>query len=145
MTATVCVPSGIVKPANSNCPSVTGLFAADALAKQQNNNAWWGGQQLPGAESISARLSGIPSGITGWKLYLAQEYLRSYGGARPADPGAAGEPRPGAAATRACTRVRRRRCRRRRPHRHRRQRRSACRRVSSDAGASYPPFAGGGL
>ncbi|HEY7802372.1 MAG TPA: transglycosylase domain-containing protein [Dehalococcoidia bacterium] len=86
VTATVCVPSGIVKPANSNCPSVTGLFAVDALAKQNNNNAWWGGQQLPGAESISARLSGIPSGITGWKLYLAQEYLRSYGGARPTGP-----------------------------------------------------------
>ncbi|MBF6599968.1 MAG: penicillin-binding protein [Dehalococcoidia bacterium] len=86
VTATVCVPSGIVKPPNSTCPSVTGLFAADALAKQANNDAWWGGQQLPGAVPITARLSGIPAGITGWKLYLAQEYLRTLGTSRQPTP-----------------------------------------------------------
>jgi hypothetical protein len=80
--ATVCVPSGIVAKPGMNCPTVTSLFAADALAKQQNVS-WWGGQQLSSKISVNDLASGIPAEITGWKRYLAQEYQRSYHGARP--------------------------------------------------------------
>lgn len=94
--ATVCVPSGIVKQPGMNCPSVTGTFAAAALAQQ--NDHWWGGQQV--AETIGpSDVNTIPPDITGWKRYLALEYLRSYGGApAPAPPPAAAPPPPPAAA-----------------------------------------------
>ena len=75
--ATVCVPSGIVAPAGAHCPTVTGLFAQDALSKQDAR--WWGGRELPSALPLSARIDGIPAGITGWQRYLAEEYLRTYG------------------------------------------------------------------
>ena len=83
--ATVCVPSGIVATPGMRCPTVTGMFAADALAKQ-NNASWWGGQELSSVIPVAQRVAGIPAEITGWKRYLAEEYQRSYGGARPAAP-----------------------------------------------------------
>ena len=75
--ATVCVPSGIVKTPQMNCPTVTGMFAQDALSKQTPN--WWGGQ-LIGSPGNPAQ---IPEEITGWKRTLAQEYQRSGTGAAP--------------------------------------------------------------
>ncbi len=76
--ATVCVPSGIVKRPGMNCPSVTGMFAKEALAKQDDH--WWGGQ--PVETAVGANVGQVPAGITGWKRYLAGEYLRSFGGQR---------------------------------------------------------------
>ncbi len=83
--ATVCVPSGIIRKPEMKCPSVTGTFALDALAKQ--NDHWWGGQDV-GSTPDPLK---IPAEITGWKLQLAQEYLRSYG-TRPAPPRPASPP-----------------------------------------------------
>lgn len=76
--ATVCVPSGIVRQAGMVCPSVTGMFAADALARQDSH--WWGGREV--AEDTTRATSDfrVPPEITGWKRYLAQEYLRWYSG-----------------------------------------------------------------
>jgi membrane peptidoglycan carboxypeptidase len=73
--ATVCVPSGIIKTPQMNCPSVTGMFASDALSKQKPN--WWGGQMI----GSTGNPTQIPEEITGWKRTLAQEYQRS--GTRP--------------------------------------------------------------
>lgn len=73
--ATVCVPSGIVKQPGMNCPSVKGMFAASALAKQ--NDHWWGGQ--PVGQTIDPKsANNVPAEITGWKKYLADEYARMY-------------------------------------------------------------------
>lgn len=78
--ATVCVPSGLVKKDGVNCPnSVTGLFAKDALDKQTDR--WWGGQLIG---SIVKNPMQIPEEITGWKLKLAQEYIRPLTAPRPA-------------------------------------------------------------
>ncbi|MEX0749197.1 MAG: transglycosylase domain-containing protein [Dehalococcoidia bacterium] len=76
--ATVCVPSGIVAQPNSGCRTVTGRFARQALENRAAN--WWGGQLVSGATQVSA--SAIPADIGGWKRYLADEYLRRYGGSR---------------------------------------------------------------
>lgn len=82
VTATVCVPSGIVRPAGSHCPSVTGPFAADALARQ--DGSWWGGIEMPSPESAQARIAGIPASVTGWQRYLAEEYVRALAPPPPA-------------------------------------------------------------
>jgi membrane peptidoglycan carboxypeptidase len=94
--ATVCVPSGIVKQPGMNCPSVTGMFAADALAKQ--NDHWWGGQ--PVGETVDGNsVNSVPAEITGWKRYLADEYLRSYrGGGGSVPPPRTNPPAPAPAA-----------------------------------------------
>ena len=76
VTATVCVPSGLRAVPGSNCPTVAGTFAQDALDKQADD--WWGGQKLAGPLPLDARLARIPAEITGWKRYLADEYGRSY-------------------------------------------------------------------
>jgi membrane peptidoglycan carboxypeptidase len=75
--ATVCVPSGIRVRPGINCPSVTGLFAEEALARAEAEN-WWGGQPITTVAASSA--SRIPPEISGWKRYLAEEYLRAYRG-----------------------------------------------------------------
>ncbi len=75
--ATVCVPSGIIAGPASNCPTVKGLFAQDALDKQTDR--WWGGQ-LVGALTTGAANGRIPEEITDWKRKLAEEYLRTYRG-----------------------------------------------------------------
>ena len=80
--ATVCVPSGIIYKPGMSCPTVTGDFALDALAKQNPN--WWGGQQVSGV--VPANSNAIPGDINGWKRYLADEYIRSFHGAAPAQP-----------------------------------------------------------
>jgi membrane peptidoglycan carboxypeptidase len=77
--ATVCVPSGLVAPANGGCRSVTGRFAKQALANRAAN--WWGGQLVAPETQVSA--STIPADITGWKRYIAQEYMSGYGGSAP--------------------------------------------------------------
>ncbi|HZP58059.1 MAG TPA: transglycosylase domain-containing protein [Dehalococcoidia bacterium] len=88
-TATVCVPSGLRAPAGGGCPTVTGLFATEALDRVQADD-YWGGQQLSQPLPASQRLNSIPGEVSGWRRYLAQEYQRSYrGGARPAQ-----QPRP---------------------------------------------------
>ncbi|TAK63412.1 MAG: hypothetical protein EPO22_06620 [Dehalococcoidia bacterium] len=76
--ATVCVPSGIAVKPGISCPSVTSTFAAEALARQ--NDTWWGGQD---AGVRISNVSLVPAAITGWKRYLADEYLRSYGPRTP--------------------------------------------------------------
>ncbi len=76
--ATVCVPSGIPVTPGVKCPSVTGLFASDALAIEATNH--WGGEELDGLVSADVCLTCIPSQIQGWKRYLAMEYLGRYGG-----------------------------------------------------------------
>ncbi len=80
VTATVCVPSGIRVTPGINCPSVTGLFAEDALSRQGDD--WWGGQKLSSPMPLPDRLARIPLEITGWKRYLAAEYLRTFGRSR---------------------------------------------------------------
>src|SRR5438105_2221429 len=55
VTATVCVPSGLRAVPGSNCPTVTGTFAQDALDKQADD--WWGGQKLAGPLPLDARLA----------------------------------------------------------------------------------------
>ena len=76
--ATVCVPSGIVATPGTNCRTVTGRFGKQALDNRPPN--WWGGQLVSGQAQVSA--NAIPADITGWKLYVAQEYLSRYGGSR---------------------------------------------------------------
>ena len=73
--ATVCVPSGRVPQPGQSCPSVRGLFAAQALARAADDR-WWGGQELTSAFALDSR--GVPSEITDWKRYIAEEYLRTY-------------------------------------------------------------------
>ncbi len=87
--ATVCVPSGIVVRPGINCRSVTGTFAAEALAKQ--NDHWWGGQDA-GVRITNVSL--VPAAISGWKRYLAEEYLRSYGVPRGTPQSATGSGEP---------------------------------------------------
>jgi membrane peptidoglycan carboxypeptidase len=74
--ATVCVPSGIQAPAGGGCRAVTGRFARQALENRPPN--WWGGQLVSGSTAVN--INGIPADIGGWKRYLAEEYLRRYGG-----------------------------------------------------------------
>jgi membrane peptidoglycan carboxypeptidase len=96
--ATVCVPSGIVKQPGMNCPSITGMFAADALARQ--NDHWWGGQPV-GQTITGNNANSIPEDITGWKRYLADEYASSYrssGMPAPRSPAPTAPPAPGAPA-----------------------------------------------
>jgi len=88
--ATVCVPSGIVATPGANCRTVTGRFAKQALEDRPAN--WWGGQ-VSSASSVSA--NAIPADISGWKRYLAEEYLQRYGGAPAAQPRVSQAP-PGA-------------------------------------------------
>ncbi len=76
--ATVCVPSGIPVTPGVKCPSVTGLFASDALAIEATNH--WGGEELNGLVSANVCSTCIPNQIQGWKRYLAMEYLGRYGG-----------------------------------------------------------------
>jgi membrane peptidoglycan carboxypeptidase len=76
--ATVCVPSGLPVQPGVHCPTVTGLFAADALAVQSTDH--WGGEKLDGLVSADVCSTCIPSQIQGWKRYLANEYLSRYGG-----------------------------------------------------------------
>jgi membrane peptidoglycan carboxypeptidase len=76
--ATVCVPSGLPVRPDVKCPTVTGLFAADALALQGTDH--WGGEKLDGLVSTDLCSTCIPSQIQGWKRYLANEYLSRYGG-----------------------------------------------------------------
>lgn len=80
VTATVCVPSGLRATQASNCPTVTGTFAEDALAKQSDD--WWGGQKLSGPLPLADRLARIPGDVTGYRRYLAEEYQRSYNAGR---------------------------------------------------------------
>jgi membrane peptidoglycan carboxypeptidase len=77
--ATVCVPSGIVATPGTNCRTVTGRFAKQALENRPPN--WWGGQLVSGQTPVNA--NAIPGDVTGWKLYVAQEYMSRYGGSRP--------------------------------------------------------------
>jgi hypothetical protein len=68
---------------------VTGTFAAEALARQ--TDTWWGG------EDVGARITNIglvPTSVSDWKRYLAEEYLRSYGvpGSIPVNTDAPGGP-----------------------------------------------------
>jgi hypothetical protein len=66
---------------------VTGTFAADALAKQDDHA--WGGSAIDAALSTKDAVARIPEEITGWKRTLAEEYLRSGGGGaapRPTQP-----------------------------------------------------------
>jgi membrane peptidoglycan carboxypeptidase len=73
----VCVPSGRVVAPGVNCRSVTGTFAAEALAKQDDGT--WGGSEIDGELGTNEAVARIPESITGWKRYLAEEYLRRYG------------------------------------------------------------------
>jgi membrane peptidoglycan carboxypeptidase len=91
--ATVCVPSGLPVKPGIRCPTVTGLFAADALATQGSDH--WGGEQLDGLVSADLCSTCIPSQIQGWKRYLANEYLSYYGGSYRTDTASAQE-RPAA-------------------------------------------------
>jgi hypothetical protein len=66
---------------------VTGTFAAEALAKQ--NDQAWGGSEIDTALSTKNAVAGIPAEITGWKRTLAEEYsryFRSGGGGAPRPP-----------------------------------------------------------
>jgi len=76
--ATVCVPSGLPVRPDVRCPTVTGLFAADALALQGSDH--WGSEKLDGLVSADLCSTCIPSQIQGWKRYLANEYISNYGG-----------------------------------------------------------------
>jgi membrane peptidoglycan carboxypeptidase len=58
--ATVCVPSGIVKQPGMNCPSVTGMFAKEALAKQDDH--WWGASRR---DHDRRKRRQVPADITG--------------------------------------------------------------------------------
>lgn len=80
--ATVCVPSGRRPVEGQSCPTVRGMFAEQALSR--NDDQWWGGQEVSGSTSNSS----IPGDITGDKRALAEEYLRMYrgGGTRQAAP-----------------------------------------------------------
>jgi membrane peptidoglycan carboxypeptidase len=89
--ATVCVPSGRVVTPGVNCKSVTGEFAAEALAKQDDHA--WGGSKLDGELSTKEAVSKIPDAITGWKRTLAEEYLRYFRGG-PSTPRAPSQPQP---------------------------------------------------
>jgi membrane peptidoglycan carboxypeptidase len=91
--ATVCVPSGLPVKPGIRCPTVTGLFAADALATQGSDH--WGGEQLDGLVSADLCSTCIPSQIQDWKRYLANEYLSYYGGSYRTDTASAQE-RPAA-------------------------------------------------
>lgn len=86
--ASVCVPSGIVAPKNATCRTVKGMFVLEALAKQTDR--WWGGEELD-APRDARSLTSVPAGLDEWRTYLANEYLRRYGGgggSRPATPAA---------------------------------------------------------
>jgi hypothetical protein len=74
--ARVCVPSGRVVTPGVECPSVTGTFAAEALALQDDSH--WGGTELDDPMNTRDAARTIPADIDGWKRYLAQEYQRSY-------------------------------------------------------------------
>jgi len=74
--ATVCVPSGWRATSGARCPTVTGLFAEDALARQ--TEATWGGESITSVAAGDLCATCIPEEITDWKRYLAQEYLRNY-------------------------------------------------------------------
>lgn len=87
--ATVCVPSGRIPRPGESCPTVTGTFAREALERANRDN-FWGGQEV----SAPASARSIPGDITGWKRYLAEEYLRMYRGGGPVRTSA---PRPQAA------------------------------------------------
>ena len=93
--ATVCVPSGLPVKPDVKCPTVTGLFAADALAVQGTDH--WGGEKLDGLVSADLCSTCIPSQIQGWKRYLANEYIGYYGGSyRRTSPGPSAQERPAA-------------------------------------------------
>ncbi len=92
VTATVCVPSGIKWTPGMNCPTVTGTFAQEALDQQTDD--WWGGQKLGGPLPLDARAAKVPAEITGWKRYLADEYLRSYRGTAPPRTSTSSAPPP---------------------------------------------------
>ncbi len=79
--ATVCVPSGLRATPDMHCPTVTGLFAQDALDRESSDH--WGGEQLNPLVSEDTCATCIPSEITGWKRYLAMEYLNRFGGSYP--------------------------------------------------------------
>ena len=95
--ATVCVPSGLPVKPGVRCPTVTGLFAADALAVQATEH--WGGEKLDGLVSADVCSTCIPSQIQGWKRYLANEYLSYYGGSYRSDTPSAQERRAAPAPT----------------------------------------------
>jgi membrane peptidoglycan carboxypeptidase len=91
--ATVCVPSGLPPVPGTRCPTVTGLFAAEALERMREGT-WWGGKPLTTSMPASQLVSRIPAEITGWRRYLAEEYLRHYragggssGGNQTSSPG----------------------------------------------------------
>jgi membrane peptidoglycan carboxypeptidase len=86
----VCVPSGRVVTPGINCRSVTGTFAAEALAKQ--DNGMWGGSELSNEMSTKDAVARIPGEITDWKLYLAKEYERYFRAGAPAGPAPAPTP-----------------------------------------------------
>jgi len=92
--ATVCVPSGLPVKPGIRCPTVSGLFAADALATQGSDH--WGGEQLDGLVSADLCSTCIPSQIQGWKRYLANEYLSYYGGSYRRTDTPSAQERPGA-------------------------------------------------
>jgi hypothetical protein len=73
-----------------NCRSVTGTFAAEALAKQ--DNGMWGGSELSNEMSTKDAVAKIPGEITDWKLYLAKEYERYFRAGAPARPAPASTP-----------------------------------------------------
>jgi len=77
--ATVCVPSGLPAPPGGGCRSITGRFVKEAI--EGHDNHWWGGQAVFAALDPRA-MNTIPAEISGWKRYLAQEYLRYFGGTR---------------------------------------------------------------
>lgn len=77
--ATVCVPSGRIPARGESCPTVRGTFARDAL-ERANKPEFWGGETV----SSRAEARSIPGDVSGWKRYLAEEYLRMYrGGSSP--------------------------------------------------------------
>ena len=88
--ATLCVPSGRRPVEGERCPTVKGIFAAEAIAR--NDASWWGGEEL----DEPYRGNGVPPEITGWKRTLSEEYLRTYrsgsGGSRT--PSRAPQPTP---------------------------------------------------
>ncbi len=88
--AEVCVPSGIRSSVSERCRSVRGEFAQEALDNHPPN--WWGGEEISGAPPPPGR---VPDGLSQWREYLAQEYLRQYGAPRPAPTPAPAPPRDG--------------------------------------------------